>query len=94
MPAQAASDIQFGRIQDNPPGTDRATNPSVNGEYVVIPSTSRTARSWTAWTVRDSQCHVYTFGTFTLGAGKGVVLGAGKGKNTATTRYWGSGYHV
>lgn len=94
LPAEAASPIQFGRIQYNSPGTDRATNLSVNGEYVVLKNLGTTARSLTGWTVRDAQSHVYKFGTFTLGAGKTVVLRTGKGLNTRTTRYWGLGYHV
>lgn len=44
--------------------------------------------------MRDAQSHVYKFSTFTLGAGKTVVLRTGKGLNTRTTRYWGSGYHI
>jgi len=92
--AEAASPIQFGRIYYNAPGTDRATNLSVNGEYVVIKNLGNTARSLTGWTVRDAANHVYKFGTFTLGAGKTVVLRTGKGTNTSTTRYWGLGYHV
>lgn len=92
--AEATSPIQFGRIQYNSPGTDRATNVSVNGEYVVIKNLGTTARSLTGWTVRDAQNHVYKFGTFTLGAHKSVVLRTGKGTNTSTTRYWGLGWHV
>ena len=53
-----------------------------------------TARSLKGWTVRDAANHVYTFGIFTLGAGKSVVLRTGKGTNTGTTRYWGLGWHV
>ena len=53
-----------------------------------------TARSLNGWTVRDAANHVYTFGTFSLGAGKSVVLRTGKGTNTSTTRYWGLGWHV
>ena len=94
LPAEAASPIQLGKIQYNSPGTDRATNVSVNGEYVVIKNLGRTAKSLTGWTVRDAQRHVYKFGTFTLGAGKTVVLRTGKGSNTSSTRYWGLGYHV
>ena len=94
VPAEAASPIQFYKIQYNSPGTDRATNTSVNGEYVIIKNRGTRARSLTGWTVRDAQRHVYKFGTFTLGAGKSVVLRTGKGTNTRTTRYWGSGYHV
>ena len=94
MPAEAASPIQFGTIRYNSPGTDRATNASVNGEYVIIKNRGTTARSLTGWTVRDAQRHVYKFGTFTLGAGKSVVLRTGKGTNTRAIRYWGSGWHV
>lgn len=92
--AEAASPLQFGRIQYNSPGADSATNLSVNGEYVVIRNLGTTARSLTGWTVRDAQSHVYKFGSFTLGAGKTVVLRSGTGLNTRTTRYWGTGYHI
>ena len=62
-PAEAASPIQFGRIQYDSPGTDRTTNVSVNGEYVIIKNLGSTARSLTGWTVRDAQHHVYKFAT-------------------------------
>lgn len=92
--AEAASPIQFGRIFYNALGTDRATNLSVNGEYVLIKNGGISSRSLTGWTLRDAQGHVYKFGTFTLGAGKTVVVRTGKGVNTTTTRYWGLGYQV
>jgi Lamin Tail Domain len=94
VPAEATSPIQFGRIQYNSPGTDTRANASVNGEYVVIRNLGKTAKSLTGWTVRDAASHVYKFGTFTLGAGKSVALHTGKGTNTASTRYWGLGWHV
>jgi len=90
----AVSPIQLGRIQYDAPGTDLATRASINGEYVVIQNRGTVARSLTGWTVRDAQAHVYTFGTFTLGAKKSVVLRTGKGTSTATTRYWGLTNHV
>ena len=88
------SPIQLGRLQYDSPGTDRATNVSINGEYVVIQNRGTTARALTGWTVRDAQKHVYKFGAFTLGAKKSMVLRTGKGRNTSTTRYWGLTYHV
>jgi hypothetical protein len=93
-PAQAASPIQFGTIRYDSPGTDTRANGSVNGEYVVIKNTGTRSRSLTGWTVRDAANHVYKFGSFTLGAGKSVVLRTGKGTNTSSTRYWGLGWHV
>jgi hypothetical protein len=94
VPAEAASTVQLGKIQYDAPGSDTSKNASVNGEYVVIRNTGTTARSLKGWTVRDAARHVYTFGTFTLGAGKSVVLRTGKGTNSSTTRYWGKGWHV
>jgi hypothetical protein len=94
VPAEAASTVQFGTIKYNSPGSDTATNTSVNGEYVILKNNGTTARSLTGWTVRDAANHVYKFGTFSLGAGKSVVLHTGKGTNTSSTRYWGLGYHV
>lgn len=94
VPAHAATPIQFGKIHYDSPGSDSSANTSVNGEYLVIKNTGTTARSLTGWTVRDAQNHVYRFGTLTLAAGKSVVLRTGKGTNSTSTRYWGSGYHV
>jgi len=92
--APAVSPIQLGRLQFDSPGVDRATNVSINGEYVVIQNRGSVARALTGWTVRDAQKHVYKFAAFALGAHKSVVLRTGKGRNTATTRYWGLTYHV
>ncbi len=63
----------------------------MNGEYIQIKNVSRKAVSLTGWTVRDEterSDHVYRFTAFTLKPGKTVTLRSGKGKNTATTRYW------
>lgn len=90
--ANATSTIQFGRIQYDAPGTDTTSN--VNGEYVVIKNLGTRSVALTGWTVRDAQSHVYKFGTFTLGAGKSVVLHTGKGTNSSTVRYWGLGWFV
>ncbi len=93
-PAEAASAIQFGTIQYDSPGSDSGSNTSLNAEYVVIKNIGTTSRSLTGWTVRDTASHVYKFGTFTLGAGKTVVLRTGKGTNSSTTRYWGQTWYV
>ncbi len=94
IPAQAAPALQFGRIQYDSPGKDTRTNASINAEYVVIKNTSSSSKSLTSWSVRDASSHVYTFGTFTLAAGATVTLRTGKGTNTKSTRYWGSGNYV
>ncbi|MDQ1700605.1 MAG: hypothetical protein QOG34_2468 [Frankiaceae bacterium] len=92
--ANASSTIQLGRIQYNAPGTDTTANTSVNGEYVVVKNLGTRSVSLTGWTLRDAQNHIYKFGTFSLGAGKAVVVHTGKGTNSSTLRYWGLGWHV
>jgi hypothetical protein len=93
-PAQAATPVLIGKIQYDSPGSDTRTNTSLNAEYVTLKNTSSTSRSLRGWTLRDAQGHVYTFGTFTLGAGRSVVIHTGKGSNTSTNRYWGSGNYI
>ena len=94
VPADAASAVKIAKIQYDSPGSDTHANSSVNGEYVILENTGTRARSLTGWTIQDDSRHVYRFGTFTLGAGKTVVLRTGKGTNSATTRYWGMAWHV
>ncbi|PZG12114.1 hypothetical protein C1J01_33700 [Nonomuraea aridisoli] len=94
QPAYAAAPaVQITKIYYDSPGSpDNGRNSSLNGEYVQIKNTGKKAVSLKGWTVRDETSrsdHVYTFGAFTLKAGKTVTVRTGKGKNTATTRYWG-----
>ncbi|ETK33443.1 hypothetical protein MPTA5024_24520 [Microbispora sp. ATCC PTA-5024] len=93
-PAYAAGPaVRISKIYYDSPGSpDFGANSSLNGEYVQLKNVTKKAVSLKGWTVRDDtrrSDHVYTFGTFTLGAGKTVTLRTGKGKNSATTRYWG-----
>ncbi|WP_061296530.1 lamin tail domain-containing protein [Herbidospora cretacea] len=92
-PAQAqAPAVRITKIfYDSPGSPDNGANSSVNGEYIQIKNVSRKAVSLNGWTVQDEtkrSDHVYTFTAFTLKPGKTVTLRSGKGKNTATTRYW------
>jgi Lamin Tail Domain len=93
-PAEASSPIQFGKIQYDSPGSDTRSNSSLNAEYVVIKNVGATNRTLTGFTVRDAQNHVYRFGAFTLKAGKSLRLHTGKGTNTSTDGYWGSGSYI
>lgn len=95
-PAQAATPaIEITKVYYDSPGVDRRTNASLNAEYVKL--TNRRARTINLknWTLRDKANHVYKFsGDFKLGKGKSVIIRTGKGKNTASTRYWGSGNYI
>jgi hypothetical protein len=93
-PAYAAAPaVQITKIYYNSPGSpDNGQNSSLNGEYVQLKNMTRKAVSLKGWTMRDKtrrSDHVYTFGAFTLKAGKTVTLRTGRGKNTTTVRYWG-----
>ncbi|GIE94053.1 lamin tail domain-containing protein [Paractinoplanes rishiriensis] len=90
----AVGSVQFTRIQYNAPGTDKTTTKSLNGEWFRVTNKTKKAISLKGWTVRDAANHVYTFGTFTLGAGKSITVRTGKGTNTSTYRYWGRKGHV
>lgn len=93
-PAEAASPLQFGKVNYNAPGSDTSSNTSVNGEYVVIKNVTSSRRCLTNWTVKDVAGHTYTFGSFCLGGYQAVTLYTGKGTNSATRRYWGRSWHV
>jgi len=95
QPAEAAtSKLQITKVYVNSPGTDRATNASVNGEYVKIKNTGKSSIALKGYTVRDKSNHVYTLSSFSLKRGKTVSVYSGKGINTSTKRYMGRGWHV
>jgi hypothetical protein len=58
LPANAASAIQFRKIQYDPSGSDARTNYQLNREYVTLTNTGTTTRTLTGWTVRDLANHV------------------------------------
>jgi hypothetical protein len=92
--AAAAGSIQITRVYVNSPGSDTGSNSSLNTEYVSIKNTGTTNRSLKGYTLRDKSRHVYTFGTFTLGAGRTVVVRSGKGTSTTRNRYWNRSWYV
>jgi hypothetical protein len=93
-PAHAASPLQIRKVYYDSPGADDRSNRSLNAEYVVIKNVSTTRRSLTGWTLRDIAGWKYTFGTFSLAAGKSVYVHTGRGTNTASHRYWGRRAYV
>lgn len=94
IPAQAAPAIGIYRVWYDSPGKDTRTNKSLNAEWVQIKNSSKTARSLKGWTLRDKSGHVYTFGAFTLKAGKTMKVHTGSGTNTAANRFQGRKAYV
>jgi Lamin Tail Domain len=48
----------------------------------------------TGWTLRDSENHVFTFGTYTLQAHSYVKIRTGSGTRTRANRYWGRSWYI
>jgi hypothetical protein len=92
--AQAAGSVHLTKIWYDSPGSDNRTTASLNGEWVQIKNTTTKSVSLKGWTLTDASKHVYTFGTFTLKAGKTVTVKTGKGTNTTTTVFQKSGAYI
>ncbi|OMI36835.1 lamin tail domain-containing protein [Streptomyces sparsogenes] len=85
--AQAAGSVHLYKIYYDSPGTDTRSNASLNAEYVQIKNSTSRGVSLKGWTVSDAGNHRYTFGSYTLGAGKTVTVRTGSGSDTTYTKY-------
>lgn len=79
--------IEITEIQAAPPERGDA----LNGEYVTLRNTGDTAVDCSGFLLSFAgwQSPFYTFGAFTLDAGKTVTIRNGTGEDTASTRYTG-----
>jgi hypothetical protein len=88
-------DVKFTYAYYNAKGSDTRSNTSLNREYVRLTNKTKKTINLKYWTVRDKAGNTYKFSSnFWLRPGYSVYLRTGKGKNTATTRYWGRSGHV
>ncbi|WP_368661514.1 lamin tail domain-containing protein [Streptomyces sp. NA04227] len=96
MPSQAhaASAIQVHKVHYDSPGSDRGGNSSINGEYVELKNTSRSAIELRGYRIKDQSGHWYTFPSYRIGAGKTVKVHTGKGSTSAGHVYQGRGWYV
>ena len=94
-PARAAEPVpRFLDTQYDSPGTDTRTDASLNAEWITLVNEGPTAIDLKGWKVADAS-RTYAFGNVTIAARGGKVrLHTGKGVDTATQVYWGSGNHV
>lgn len=94
-PAGAATgSVHLYRIYYNSPGADTGSTTSLNAEWVQIANTTAQAANLTGWTLTDASGHRYTFGTYSLAAGKILAVHTGKGTNTSVNRYQGRSWYV
>ena len=73
----APAAIRITKIYFDSPGADTGSNFSLNAEWIRLRNTSARSRLLTGWKIRDAQGHVYTFGTYRLGAGLAVTVHTG-----------------
>jgi len=94
-PAGAAtSTVRLYKVVYDPSGSDTHANSQLNREYVVLKNGGKKTVKLTGWTVRDTKHHVYTFGTFSLKAGKYVYVHTGHGTDTSANVYQNRGWYV
>jgi hypothetical protein len=95
VPARAAEPaLRFHDTQYDSPGRDHRTDASLNAEWIALINTGSAAVDLTGWRVVD-RTRTYTFGDVTIAARGGRVwLHTGRGTDTATHVYWGSGNYV
>src|SRR4051794_22307768 len=92
--AAAAGCVEIYRVYFDSPGSDYGSNTSLNAEWIQLKNRCSTAKSLTGWKIRDISGHTYRFGTYSLRGGTTVKVHTGSGTNTATNRYWGSGWYI
>jgi hypothetical protein len=94
-PAQATTPaVMFAKVYFDSPGSDRGSNTSLNGEYVVLKNTTSKSIQLEKWILRDKTGYKYRFPTFTLKAGKSVTVRSGQGKDSSTTLFWQRKWYV
>lgn len=94
-PARAAEPaLRFYDTQYDSPGSDTRTNASLNAEWISLVNDGAAAVNLSGWKIVD-QSRAYTFGDVTIAGGGGKIrLHTGKGTNSKTDVYWGSGNYV
>lgn len=93
-PAEAAGGVTIYRVWFDSPGSDTRSNTSLNGEWVQIKNTSRSAISLKGWILKDVSNHRYTFKNIKIGAGKYIKVHTGKGTDTAANTHQGRAAYV
>jgi hypothetical protein len=93
--AAAASQMQFGMIQYDPPGNDTGTNARLNTEWANVKNTGTTTVNLKGWSIRDAQNHLYIFRSDTRVAPGGYVrVHTGTGSAVPGHRYWVQSWYV
>jgi len=81
--------IEISATQFDAPGSDKE---NLNGEWVEIVNRGNKNVEMDGWTLEDEGGHTYSFPVdFILTKGNSVKVHTGKGQDTSSNLYWGSG---
>ncbi|MFJ4960898.1 lamin tail domain-containing protein [Streptomyces sp. NPDC088729] len=86
--------LHLGTVQYDGPGKDDRSKRSLNAEWVDIHNNGRKKLQLKGLKLKDDTGYTYTFGSYTIGAGKTVRVRTGKGGNGSGTVYWNRGSYV
>ncbi|MEU3826272.1 lamin tail domain-containing protein [Streptomyces sp. SID161] len=86
-PAEAAGGVKIHHVWFDSPGSDNRSTKSLNGEWVQLRNTGRSAVSLKGWVLKDASNHRYVFPDVRIGAGKYLKVHTGSGSDTASDKY-------
>ena len=86
--SRQASTIEISRIYYNSPGPDTRSNKSLNAELIRVRNTGRSTQQLRGWWISDADGHTYRFWRLALRPGASVTVNSGRGRDTASDRYW------
>lgn len=93
--AAVVKPLDIVKVYVNPPGRDAMNNRGYTKEYIQLKNTGSKTLTLTGYTIRDNGPQRYTFPKgFKLKRGATVTIRSGKGKNTASTLYWGKASYI
>ncbi len=78
-------------INEDAPGSDSS---NLNGEYIVLRNTGRSAVNLGGWFLKDEATASYDLPSLSLSSGATVTIHSGSGYNSDTDLYWDNGYPV
>lgn len=83
------------KVYYDPPGKDYAKNSEYVKEYIQLKNTGKKTLTLTGYVIRDNGPQKFTFPKGAkLAPGKTLTIRSGKGKNTASTLYWGKASYI
>lgn len=83
------------KVYYDPPGKDHSKNSGYTQESIQVKNTGKKTLTLSGYTIRDNGPQKFSFPKGTkLKPGKTLTIRSGKGRNTASTLYWGKASYI